>query len=125
MKNTKPRQLVEQSLRASATALSQPELQQILAGKCDRVTIYRVLERLEQEGVIHRIMNKDGVMKYATCQSACTQGHHLDSHVHFSCQKCNEVVCLDQPVPSLSTPEGFIIHQVNVLIEGLCPKCRV
>jgi Fur family ferric uptake transcriptional regulator len=54
---------------SSLVALSSSAIQKLLEGLCDRVTIYRVLERLLVEGVIHKIVNVDGVVKYASVMS--------------------------------------------------------
>lgn len=60
---------IQELIVSSSVALSHSEIQKSLEGLCDRVTIYRVLERLMEEGVIHKIVNIDGVVKYAGCNS--------------------------------------------------------
>ncbi|MFA9290522.1 MAG: Fur family transcriptional regulator, partial [Solirubrobacteraceae bacterium] len=97
------------------------EIQKSLDGLCDRVTIYRVLERLMEEGVIHKIVNVDGVVKYAGCHS-CSEKHH-HNHIHFSCQKCKSVTCLEDVKPSFKLPENYIVSEVNFTLSGLCPQC--
>ena len=54
-------------------ALSHSQIQKSLGGLCNRVTIYQVLERLLVEGVIHKIVKVDGVVKYASCHSCSTR----------------------------------------------------
>jgi len=51
------------------------------------------MERLLVEGVIHKIVNVDGVVKYAGCHSFTVK--HNQNHIHFSCQKCKSVACLE------------------------------
>ena len=50
MRKTKASTAVLETLLASTHALSHRELQDLLQDTCDRVTIYRVLGRLTDEG---------------------------------------------------------------------------
>jgi Fur family ferric uptake transcriptional regulator len=60
---------IQQLIASSSVALSHFEIQKSLKGLCYKVIIYCVLERLLVEGVIHKIDNVDGVLKYAFCHS--------------------------------------------------------
>jgi len=106
---------------SSLVALSHSEIQKSLEGLCDRVTIYRVLERLLVEGVIHKIVNVDGVVKYASCHSCYTKHNH--NHIHFSCQKCKSVTCLEDVEPSYKLPKNYKVSEMNFTLSGLCPQC--
>lgn len=92
----------------------------------DRVTIYRNLQAFKEKGIIHNIPSTDGAALYALCHSGCTDGHHLDNHVHFSCASCGSTQCLDHiSVPNVNLPEGFQADKIEMVITGICPKCRV
>ena len=114
---------IQELIANSSVALSHTEIQSYLNGLCDRVTIYRVLERLTDEGLIHKIINVDGVVKYANCHS-CSQTHsHNHNHIHFSCQKCKLVTCLEGVVPSFTLPKKYKVRETNFVLSGLCPDC--
>ncbi|MEM6263602.1 MAG: transcriptional repressor [Bacteroidota bacterium] len=106
-------------------ALSQPELEQELAGTCDRVTIYRTLSHFLEKGIAHKVLDNAGAMKYALCQLGCEeQEAHAHDHVHFKCNKCGKTRCLEEvSIPNLQLPEGFYGEEINVLIQGICPAC--
>jgi len=108
----------------SDVALSHAEIQSALDGLCDRVTIYRVLDRLVEEGLAHKVVNIDGGVKYAFC-AECTETsrHHAHNHIHFSCQKCKSVTCVDDVEPSFKLPENYIVNEVNFTVSGVCPEC--
>lgn len=112
---------IQQLIISSPVALSHIEIQKTLEGLCDRVTIYRVLDRLLEEGVIHKIVNTDGVVKYAGCHS-CTEKHH-HNHIHFSCQKCKSVTCLEGVEPTYKLPKKYKVSEMNFTLSGLCPQC--
>ena len=90
----------------------------------DRITLYRTLKTFEEKGLIHSVVDSNGITKYAMCEDGCTSAHRHDEHVHFHCQKCDEVVCLDGlKVPALILPNGFTANKANVVVTGVCDKC--
>ncbi len=109
---------IQDLIFSSSVALSHSEIQKSLEGLCDRVTIYRVLERLMEEGVIHKIVNVDGIVKYAGCHS-CSE-KHTHNHIHFSCQKCKSVTCLENVEPSYKMPKNYKVSEMNFTLSGLC-----
>ncbi|WP_461788159.1 Fur family transcriptional regulator [Pedobacter sp.] len=121
-RNTIAKTEIRKLISSSSVALSQPEIQYALNDVCDRVTIYRVLDRLVEEGAIHRIVNVDGVIKYAECHQCETPNHH-HNHVHFSCEKCKAVTCLEDVEPSFKLPKQYQVKEVNFTLSGLCPNC--
>jgi Fur family ferric uptake transcriptional regulator len=121
MRNTTAKSEIQELIVSSSVALSHSEIQKLLEGLCDRVTIYRVLERLIDEDVIHKIINVDGVVKYAGCHSCSTTHNH--NHIHFSCQKCKSVTCLDNVEPTFKLPKNYKVSEMNFTLSGLCPQC--
>ena len=104
-------------------ALSQAYLEESLPDSYDRVSIYRNLRSFEENGLIHKVLDDFGIMKYALCQSECKEEHHHD-HVHFKCLKCGKTICLDTVnIPSISLPEGFSKEEANLLVTGVCNIC--
>jgi Fur family ferric uptake transcriptional regulator len=120
-RNTKAKAEIQELIVRSDVALSHAEIQKLLNGLCDRVTIYRVLERLLKEGVIHKIVNVNGVVKYAGCHSCSAK--HSHNHIHFSCQKCKSVTCLEGVEPSYKLPKNYKVSEMNFTLSGLCPQC--
>lgn len=121
IRNTKSKTEILSLINASEVALSHAEIQTALNGLCDRVTIYRVLDRLSEEGIVHKIVNVDGVVKYAICHNCETKHNH--NHVHFSCENCKKVVCIENVVPKIQLPEKFVIHDYNFVVSGICDNC--
>src|SRR5690606_16087525 len=106
----------------SKIALSHSEIHQLLDDFCDRVTIYRVLDRLIEEDLIHKIVTMDGAIKYAAGH-ACATVHQYHNHIHFSCEQCHTVTCIEDVEPSFKLPEKYKIHNVNFTLSGICPEC--
>lgn len=112
---------VQELIGNSDVALSHQDINRMLEQSCDRVTIYRVLDKLMEEGLIHRIIDVDGVSKFAACHG-CTKEHH-HHHVHFSCSVCHSVTCIEEVEPHFQLPEGYRIQEMNITLSGICPNC--
>jgi Fur family ferric uptake transcriptional regulator len=130
-RNTQARKAILAMVNDSNVALSQPAIQTALNGLCDRVTIYRVLDRLVEEGLVHKIVNVNGVVNYAACSTCShetepTDKHqHAHQHVHFSCRVCNELTCLEQVIPHFDLPPNFHLEETFFTISGTCSNCTV
>ena len=91
----------------------------------DRVTLYRTLKTFEDQGIIHSIVDGNRQTSYALCSHHCTEHHHHDEHIHFHCTKCEKTICLDDTAaPVITTPAGFQVNQVQLLVEGVCDTCN-
>lgn len=107
-------------------ALSEPELEKAMQGRCDRVTIYRTLSTFVEKGIVHKVLDDTGAMKYALCAPGCHETHdHRHDHVHFKCEECGKTSCVDEvPIPPVHLPQGYALKGVNMLLQGTCPDCQ-
>ena len=106
-------------------ALTHGDIEKKASEKFDRVTIYRTLQTFVEKGIVHAIPTVDNSIRYALCKD-CTEGHHHDDHVHFICSNCSTTICLDDVVsPAIELPAGYIIQNVQVIINGICNNCNI
>lgn len=122
IRNTIAKTEILKLINQSEAALSHSEIQTALNGLCDRVTIYRVLDRLVEQDLVHKVVNIDGGVKYASCRHSDTK-HHSHNHIHFSCEKCHTVTCLEDIEPSFIIPTKYKVKEVNFTVSGICPEC--
>src|SRR5690349_998633 len=104
-------------------ALSQSDIEKEVHNHLDRVTVYRTLKTFLDKGLIHKVLDDEGSLKYALCNEACTVANHHHDHVHFKCTKCGQNNCLSIEVPSIKLPKGYRAREVNLLIQGVCESC--
>lgn len=125
LRKTAGRVAVLQSLAHEAKALSHGELQQKLQNEVDRVTLYRILEIMEEKGILHKIPDDEVSVKYALCEHDHDVAHqHSDNHAHFKCTSCGDTLCLEEAeIPSVKTPQGFLIESKFLLLNGTCANC--
>ena len=110
-------------IEASDKAVSHSDLHKVLSDLCDRVTIYRVLDRLVSEGSIHKIVNTDGVINYAACKRCEIKHNH--NHVHFSCESCKVITCLNTVEVNLKLPMNYVFREAFFTVSGICSKCSL
>lgn len=106
-------------------ALSHGDIEKEIDNSLDRVTVYRTLKTFLDKGLIHKVLDEEGSLKYALCKEACTTAEHHHDHVHFKCTKCAQTYCLNVEVPPVKLPKGYKAGAVNLLIQGICEKCGI
>lgn len=104
-------------------ALSYADIEGSLDVTFDRVTVYRTLKTFLNSGLIHKVLDDGGGLKYALCSEACEGLVHNHDHVHFKCIKCGQTSCLSVAIPEVAIPVGYKIREASLLIRGICQKC--
>jgi Fur family ferric uptake transcriptional regulator len=105
-------------------ALSHGDIEKEIDNSLDRVTVYRTLKTFLDKGLIHKVLDDEGSLKYALCKEACNLAEHHHDHVHFKCTKCGQTSCLNVNVPTIKLPKGYEVNEVNLLIQGICERCN-
>ena len=78
-----------------------------------------------EKGLTHIIDDGTGTPKYALCLEACDDHEHHDLHVHFYCTSCKETFCLpNSKIPDVMLPNGFTSSEMNLVVKGICDKCK-
>lgn len=87
------------------------------------VTIYRALDFLIEQGLVHRIESRNAFI-------ACVNKHSVDDLVVFLiCERCGAVgeaasATVAQTVKSASRAAGFTPKSPVIEIGGICAHCR-
>ena len=105
----------------NSSAISVTKLVTKLNSRFNKTTIYRVLDKLEDDGVLHSFLGKNGLKWYAKC-NGCSADKHKDLHPHFQCLDCGKVDCLsfNIEIPKISNRK---IEFSQFLIQGQCEEC--
>lgn len=110
--------LLNANAALSHQEIEQTALQQGLS--VDRVTLYRALDWLVEQGMAHKIAGSDRTWRYNA------QAGTAHQHAHFHCKQCEQVFCLEtlQPTLLFALPDGYQIDEVELNLQGRCPACR-
>lgn len=87
-------------------------------------TIYRILERLEQAGIILSFKNDERQIFYFLCRSPHNPHHH-----HFICKSCRTVkevsICTFTEIQHhIETELDAVVEHHSLYIDGLCSICK-
>ena len=130
LRPTKVRLEVYRLLVATAAPLSHTDVAARLKGARDRVTIYRALDALAAHGLVHTVSFPDRIRRFAACVEHPPHAEaHSDGHAHFICNNCAATLCVGRKKTLLTAvqrwlPKPYRITGLDVLLYGLCPRCR-
>ena len=121
IRKTKSVSLLLKTFEQNSQAISAVTLIKELQQKMNKTTIYRILDRLENDGIVHSFLGKDGIKWYAKCDGCSSTTHH-DIHPHFQCQDCGKVDCMPMNfnIPTLPNRK---INFTQLLFVGQCENC--
>lgn len=121
IRKTKHFQKVLDVLLKQENAVSANYLVSHFNDEINKSTIYRILNKLEDDGIVHSFVGVNGLKWYAKCLECKVKEHH-DNHPHFQCEKCNEVQCINK-TNNASKLIGSQFLVKSVLLTGICNRC--
>jgi Fur family zinc uptake transcriptional regulator len=120
---TPMRRQVLETLLASHKPLGAYEIIERLAARPAPITIYRALDFLRENGLVHRIESRNAFV-------ACVHNHSGDDLVVFLiCERCGAVGeapggAVAEALKSSSRAAGFSPKSPLIEIAGICSHCR-
>ncbi len=83
-----------------------------------RTTVYNTLKLFEKKELIRSVNIEENEMRYDGQK-------HI--HGHFKCTVCGEIFDFNYNYNDLefSGLDDFVLNQTDVMIKGICKKCRI
>ena len=122
VRKTKTVELLLKEFNQQNDAISVVELVSKFNGKMNKTTVYRILDRLEESGILHSFTDQDGLKRYAKGQQNNKDSNNLNMHPHFLCQDCGISSCLPINISIPPIPDYKIQSSEHLLI-GQCKDC--
>ena len=111
--------------QSSTSSLTVKKIIKKFASSVDKVSIYRALNSFEESGLIHKVPDKNNLLRYSLCSSECGPGKHSHDHAHLLCSICDETFCLDDfLLPNIKSHNGYVINNYKIILEGSCLSCQ-
>ena len=107
----------------SNNAISVVDLISTFKNKMNKTTVYRILHRLEESGMLHSFSDENGLKRYAKSNVSDNSNSNKDMHCHFLCNDCGVSTCLPLEIPIPTIPNYKINTSQNLLI-GQCDNCH-
>ena len=123
LRQTSQRIAVLTTLMNSSKPLTQDQITDRLGQKApNKVTIYRVLEKLFDAGLVHRAFLSQRTWHYELSHNFSEK----QCHPHFRFTDCGDTHWLTEvTLPMAASPNnGFVFQRQQVRLEGICPKCN-
>jgi Fur family ferric uptake transcriptional regulator len=120
------REAIIDLLAGQGCALSAGEVQEAMRGAprpVGRASAFRILDQLEELGLVRRLDLGDGMARYETIDPS---GDH---HHHLVCDRCGRVVPfedaeLERSIRRVSSRmERFAVQTHDVTLRGACGAC--
>lgn len=130
---TRPRRLVVELLDRTDKALSAYEIKDELdksKESADVVSIYRILDCLEENGLIHRVLNTGKVSKcHLDHEDHCELEQSEHCHHLLICKQCGtieEIHCegVEDLIRGVAQKSDFTITEHRLEFSGICKGCR-
>lgn len=123
MRYSKQRELVMQTVQNLCNHPTAEEIYDTAAKECPGLslgTVYRNLNLLCENGQLLKVPIPGASDRF---------DHTLGDHAHAYCEVCGSVTdVLPQALPMLQEALkggcGFQVHQMNLVLEGVCPECQ-
>jgi Fur family ferric uptake transcriptional regulator len=122
LKKTAQRIMLINILKAKGISLSENEIKASMGAMYDRITFYRAVQKLIDLDIVYRIVVDDMTIKYALNDPS--ELENFQNSIRFFCKKCNSTFRLENSlIPDFLLPDGYIAHENEILIKGICSSC--
>ena len=122
-RKTKTVELVLELFAEKKYALPVVDIVSIFANKMNKTTVYRILQRLENSGILHSFVDKEGLKRYAKGDQRKSNSVDQIMHPHFLCDDCGISICLPLEISTPSIP-NYTINSSDHLYSGQCQDCK-
>ena len=122
--NTRQRELVIATIKKMHHGFCAKELYTKLDGQIGLTTIYRLVEKLANEGILIKTTTEDNVAEYqylAPCEN--------EDHFFLKCTRCGKMKHVDcERIQGLTKhiahEHNFAPTNSHIVINGLCKRCQ-
>ncbi len=121
--NTKQREMLLTAIKYMRRSFSAQELHAQLNGEIGLTTVYRLVEKLAEEGVLIKT-TRDNMSEYQYIEPC-----ENEDHFYLKCNRCGEMKHVDcERVQGLTEhiahEHGFELTNSHIVINGICAQCK-
>ena len=122
--NTKQKDLILEIIRNEKKEFTVKDIYEKLENKVGLTTIYRLIDNMISTGDLTKTISKDNITYYQYLEH-CDH----DNHFYLKCNNCGEMIhidcdCINELTNHIYKEHKFISDKDNIIINGLCSKCR-
>lgn len=127
--NTEQKKLLVEFLKMNADkSLTVEEIVEKMGGKLAKSTVYRLIMRLTEEGLVKRMTR--GNSRTFVYQMIAISGERCHAHLHLRCTDCGKVIHMKESVShelldAIRQESDFSVSERETVILGKCAVCGV
>ena len=123
LKATNQRVLLLEEIITNQDLFTANSLFTTVSDSMDLVTVYRVLTKFSEEGIIREIFGQGDSKTY---ELSCI---HNPVHPHFSCKVCGKIYCIQAVDKTIiqkleESCNDFLVDEISMQFTGICKNCR-
>lgn len=94
--------------------------------KVNKTTIYRNLDRMETDGIVHKFPSSDTTK---SLYQLTIHNANIEEHLHLQCSSCGKVIHLDCEymqsfIEHIALEHDFDLTCDKSILFGLCKQCK-
>ena len=125
--NTKTKGIINDAIKCFPNGFTIKELKEYLDNNNQQIgltTIYRLLDRLEEEGIAKKYFDENNITHYKYVNDCIS-----DRHFYLKCVKCDKIIhvdcdCLNELSVHILKQHKFSIDTRNIILSGICNDCK-
>ena len=122
--NTKQKDLIIEAIKQQQKEFTIKDLYKSLDTNIGLSTIYRLIDKMILDGKIKKTISKDNNIYYQYLEE-CTE----ENHFYLKCDSCKKVIhidcdCINELYKHINRKHHFNLNKENIIINGLCSKCK-
>ena len=116
--NTKQKEIILELIKDKNKEFTVKDIYLELDGKIGLTTIYRLVDKLVQEGIVNKRDNYYQYLEHCDC----------DNHFYLKCNNCGRLIhvdcdCINELVDHIFEEHEFKPDKEKIIINGLCKEC--
>ena len=121
--NTKQKDLILDVIKGKKKTFTIKDIYNDLDKKVGLTTIYRFIEKLEEDDLITKEINSDNMTYYQYLEK-CDENNHF----YLKCEKCKTLKhidcdCINELYNHIKNEHKFNLNKEKIIINGICKKC--
>ena len=116
--NTKQKEIILDVIKKRKKEFTVKDIYTEVDGKIGLTTIYRLVDKLVEEGRLNKNENYYQYLEHCDC----------DNHFYLKCNKCGSLIhvdcdCISELIEHISKDHQFKPDKEKIIINGLCKEC--
>lgn len=122
--NTKQKELILNIIKKQKKEFTVKDIYNEVKNKTGLTTVYRLIDKLVEEGIVTKNIGKDNKTKYIYLEK-CEE----ENHFYLKCKNCKTMKhvdcdCIKELLNHILINHKFTADKKNIIINGICENCQ-